>query len=398
MNMKLFLASFLAVLQVFSATPDGAEQVGPKGWMTEEETQSFLAQSHVACVHQMHEKSLMFVGPHNLICDFHNLPDSSCDFFSEAVFSLVSMLSNPVVMNLYLSGVSYSRDCLIEQKIGMGCAKQFLEFLEGENVEADDESPELIEFLTRHTTEELIHLKRENVDDDILAHYDVSGLLFVCVSHALNREARSVLAKIEKDEEYSYSDEDFTQNIFLELLKKTGYQLPQKIAAHLNLDLKTDGLPRFVLSAGEKVIGFMRCGSYPKSMIDEDLKGNPDALALLGSNYLPEKGCAIAAIMLQEQYHGKGYGSAFWVEMFTKTLPWYATNPEAPKYPEGQLGQVYITHRAEQMVTAKLVRKLQADSRFTVIELGEFMSGEHKKIACLVQFVETKKTDVEPAE
>lgn len=350
-------------------------------------------QAAQAVLRRISHQSYLFVGPENKTCVFGSL--LSHDWLEGYCEALAAMLSDANVMKLYLSGVHYPRNIFLENKIALIFLFNARDQLQGEQLPTVFQ-----EFFKDKTEADIMHLSEDAFPEGIEMIFGSAWeTLGVLVSCFLNEDNIHTI-KNEMFEKYGYLVNIFLnyRELIVNLVNAEDYQLPQKIANHLNLDLKRDGLPRFVLSVDDEVIGFMRFGAYSKAMIDADLKDNPDALALLKKHYLVDKGCAIAAVMIQEQYQDKGYVQAFGQEMFGKILPWYATCPDAPNYPEGQLGQVYITHRIEQHVTVHLLSKLTADSRFILVTLGKFMSGEQRKMAYLLQFAAVEKTALDTIE
>ncbi|HCU07202.1 MAG TPA: hypothetical protein DIC42_06475 [Holosporales bacterium] len=327
-------------------------------------------------------QSYPLTGPENKQCVLcpllvNEMLDAYCQ-------SLAMMLSDPNVMKFYLSGVHYPRNTLLENKIAL-----MLVFNARDNLNGHELQAIFAEFFKDKTEADMMNLSEqdfpENLKNIIESDRDTLSILAFCFLSGDNIE--HIKNEISSNDSYLVNIFSNYRELIIRLVKDVDYQLPQKVANHLNLDLKRDGLPRFVLNVDDQMIGFMRFGAYPKSMIEADLKENPDALALLAQHYLVDRGCAIAAVMIQAEYQHKGYVEAFGREMFGKILPWYATCQDAPKYPEGQLGQVYITHRIEQLVTAKLVEKLRSLGHLSVIELGSFVSSGQEKMAYLVRFI-----------
>lgn len=350
-------------------------------------------QQIAAVLRRISYQSYSFIGPENkkyVLCPL--LADETLEAYCE---SLATMLSNENVMKLYLSGAHYPRNRFLEIQIAL-----VLVFNELDNLAGDELEGPFVAFFKDKTEADIMNLSEADLPANlqIIRECDCNALKIIAFCFLSEGTINNI--KNEMAEKYSYLINIFSnyRELIVRLVKEADYQLPQKIANHLNLDLKRDGLPRFILKVDDQVIGFMRFGAYPKSMIEEDLKGNTEALSLLGQHYLVDRGCAIPAVMIQEEYQKKGYAQAFGMGMFTQVLPWYATSQDAPKYPEGQLGQVYITHRVAQTVTAKLVEKLKSLGDLSVIDLGPFVSSGQEKMAYLVQFLPVKKTETDTAE
>ena len=327
-------------------------------------------------------QSYPFIGPENKQCVLCPLlADDRLEAYCE---SLAIMLSDSNVMKLYMSGVHYPRNRLLEKKIALVLVFNAPSYLEGDELQEAFSA-----FFEGKTEEDIMNLSEKNIPEHlkIILESDCDTLNTLAFCFLSDDNIQNIKNDISQKHHYLINIFSNYRELIVRLVKEADYQLPQKIANHLNLDLKRDGLPRFVLNVDDQVIGFMRFDAYPKSMIEEDLKGNTEALSLLGQHYLVDRGCAIPAVMIQEEYQKKGYAQAFGMEMFTQVLPWYATSQDAPKYPEGQLGQVYITHRVAQTVTAKLVEKLKSLGHLSVIDLGPFVSSGQEKMAYLVQFV-----------
>ena len=300
------------------------------------------------------------------------------------LWKLAKMLSNPTVMCNYLAGDSYEERekfvfalyfCLIKRLYSVD-----------DNMLATMTANEKIDynFASQYTEEQLLDGEIEIPES---AQYTAREIFTACVLCFLADSPNTTIKEsFDFWKRYIDTPENKQIDFVSAQIKKKNYLLPQKVAAHLNLDLRADGLPRFILLVNGEIIGLIRLGSYPKLMVKSDFQDNPKVQETLENNLVTDGGCSIAAMMIKEEYQNKGYAQLF-LPHIAKILYWYATSPDAPQYPEGPLRQVYVTCRKEHGVTLHLIEKLALvfGDRFEFVYLGEFMSGKHIKVGYLIK-------------
>ncbi|MDP2194177.1 MAG: hypothetical protein Q8K36_06605, partial [Alphaproteobacteria bacterium] len=142
--------------------------------------------------------------------------------------------------------------------------------------------------------------------------------------------------------------------------KARGYALPARIAAHMNLDLKIDGLPRYILGIQNgtfcQVIGFMRFGAYPRASILGDLSQSLMLKNNVLNNLNPSGAYAILAMMIHPKHVRQGYGSAAFRYFMKDVLP---RNISSFPYPEGPLSGIYMTMHTDNPVLNKFASLLK---------------------------------------